>query len=36
MSNINEEYIYDFYMLEPTSSDKYSHAILVEKGREVE
>ena len=26
----------NFYMLEPTSSEKYSQAILVEKGREVE
>ena len=26
----------NFYMLEPTSSKKYSQAILVEKGREVE
>ena len=34
--NIDEENICDFYMLEPTSSEKYSQAILVEKGREVE
>ena len=36
MSNINEENIYDFYMLKPVNSEKYLRAILVEKGREVE
>ena len=33
--NISPEFC-NFYMLEPTSSEKYSQAILVEKGREVE
>ena len=35
-TNIDEENICDFYMLEPTSSEKYSGAILVQKGRKVE
>ena len=35
-TNIDEENICDFYMLEPASSEKYLRAILVEKGREVE
>ena len=34
--NIDEENICDFYMLEPTNSEQYSKAILVEKGRQVE
>ena len=32
----DEENICDFYMLEPTSSEQYSGAILVQKGRKVE
>ena len=35
-SDIDNYDICNFYMLEPTSSEKYSQAILVEKGREVE
>jgi len=35
-SDIDDYDICNFYMLEPTSSEKYSQAILVEKGREVE
>ena len=35
-TNIDEENICDFYMLEPSSSEKYLRAFLIEKGREVE
>ena len=35
-SDIDEQDICDFYMLEPTSSAQYSGAILVQKGRKVE
>ena len=35
-TNIDEENICDYYMLEPSSSEQYSGAILVQKGRKVE
>ena len=35
-SDVDEQDICAFYMLEPTSSEKYSGAILVQKGRKVE